>query len=184
MFVSVAIYLLNGDADLKGLTTVNNLAVTNNLVVNGSVTSDTPIVGVVGAYGYVYEIVVSGPGAPPQVAAGNPLPFSNNGALFNISHVPGSTALIIPQAGVYRVTFSVEDSGSIISTFSIASNGIRLAGGTFGAGTGATANQVIGDAIVTLNAGSSLSIITNEGVTFNGVDDDSSSASLVIEKIG
>jgi len=106
-------------------------------------------------YGYIYNLTP----APPTIAVGAPILFSDNGPLLGITHVLGSSDIVISNPGVYSVTFSV--SGSEPNQFAIFLDSVLIpvVGTTYGSGAGTQQNT--GPTIITTVIPNSVLTIVN-----------------------
>ncbi|WP_431603211.1 BclA C-terminal domain-containing protein, partial [Clostridium beijerinckii] len=129
-------------------------------------TGDTGVTGPTGptgaglaADGYVYEFATV---VGATVAAGTDIPFSNNGPLSNITHVPGATTVTVLVAGVYEINYGASITAGIGSQIAIAVNG------TVDASTPISAlvatGQILGSAILTLAAGDVITLRNNSAL--------------------
>lgn len=100
-------------------------------------------------YGYIYNLT-------PQVVARNAdILFDSNGVMTpGITHILGSTQIIVSVPGDYEVTFSV--SGTESNQFALFLNGSQVAGTVYGSGAGTQQNN--GQAIFTIPAGGVLTL--------------------------
>jgi hypothetical protein len=117
-------------------------------------TSSTGAVG----YGYIYNLTAQ------SVGTDDPILFDSNGPLSGVTHVAGSSNIVVTNAGVYAVLFSV--SGTEPNQFTIWVNGVSQPSTRYGSGAGSQQND--GLSILTLPAGAVITI----------VNDDSSSPSV------
>ena len=113
-------------------------------------------------YGYIYNLT------PQTVAVEAVVLFDSNGPLSGITHAPGSSAINIVSAGTYSVTFSV--SGTEPNQFAIAVNGTPNTSTIYGSGAGTQQNT--GQAILTLSAGDTLTLINHSSAAAVGLASD------------
>jgi hypothetical protein len=131
-------------------------------------------------YAYVYNL------SGQVVATEAPITFDSNGVLSaGITHAPGDAAITLANAGTYLITFSV--SGTEPNQMGIFIGGVPVAGTIYGSGGGTEQN--VGQAILTLPAGSVLTVVNHTstaGITLatpiSGTQA-STNASVVIEEI-
>jgi hypothetical protein len=131
-------------------------------------------------YAYIYNLDAQ------TVAIEADVNFSTNGLLTDgISHDPGSPSILISEAGVYEVTFSV--SGTEPNQFALFLNGDLVPGTIYASGAGTQQNN--GQAIFTIEAGDVLTLrnhSSDAGVglaTPIGGKQASVNASVVIKKL-
>jgi len=117
-------------------------------------TGPTGIAGTGGSlgYGYIYTLTQAA-----TVAIEAPILFDSNGPLLGITHILGSGAIVVTNGGTYAITFSV--SGTEPNQFAISVNGIADATTIYGSGAGTQQNT--GQAILTLGAGDTITIINH-----------------------
>jgi hypothetical protein len=120
------------------------------------------------------------------VAIDAAITFDSNGPLTSaVTHSPGDSQLILVNAGVYEVTFSV--SGNEPSQMAIFLNGSAVAGGVYGSGAGTQQNN--GQAILVAGAGDAVTVRSYSsaaGVTLQtlaGGTRTNTNASVVIKKL-
>lgn len=100
-------------------------------------------------YGYIYNLT------PRVVAIEAPVLFDSNGVITaGILHTPGTSTIQVVEQGDYEVTFSV--SGTEPNQFALFLNGVPLPQTVYGSGAGTQQNN--GQVILTLAAGSVLSL--------------------------
>lgn len=128
----------------------------------GDGTWSTPATGGSGlsAFGYVYELATI---ADATVVGGADVPFSNNGPLYGITHTAGgTTTIIIPITGIYKVDYSVSITAGIGSAIAVAVNG------TVDASTNinclVATGHISGTAILYLAAGDVLTLRNNSAI--------------------
>ncbi|MZK58166.1 collagen-like protein, partial [Clostridium beijerinckii] len=130
------------------------------------------------ADGYVYELATI---LAATVAAGADIPFSNNGPLSNITHVPGTTTVIVPIAGVYEVNYSASITAVVGAQIAIAVNG------TVDASTPISAlvatGELSGNAILTLAAGDVITLRNNSALALTLALAPSVGAQLTLKKL-
>lgn len=148
----------------SGSTTLSKLsagATGNVLTSNGVGTAPSWTVPTTGgsglsAFGYVYEFATI---ADATVVGGADVPFSNNGPLYGISHTAGTTTFTVPEAGSYKVDYSISITSGNGSAIAVAVNG------TVDASTNITClvgtGHISGTAILTLAAGDVLTLRNN-----------------------
>jgi len=110
-----------------------------------------PGVGGVLAYGYIYNL------AAGTVAIEAPVLFSNNGPMSGVTHATGSSAIVVTNAGTYSIVFSV--SGVEPSQFGLFINGAPSTSTIYGSGAGTQQNT--GQAILTLAAGDTITLVNH-----------------------
>ena len=142
-----------GDTGPAGVT-----GATGNIGLAGA-TGPTGATGATGARGatgtgvsefaYIYNLLAQ---TIPIEAV---VPFDTNGVLTaGITHAPGSPSILFSTPGLYEVTFCV--SGTEPNQFALFLNGTVVAGTIYG--SGALAQQNIGQAIFTVSAGDTLTL--------------------------
>lgn len=100
-------------------------------------------------YLYVYNLIAQ------VVALEADITFDTNGLITpGFTHAPGTAAINIIAAGVYKVDFSV--SGVEPNQFTLFLNGGAVAGTTYGSGAGTQQNT--GQAIIAMSAGDVLTL--------------------------
>jgi hypothetical protein len=120
------------------------------------------------------------------VAIEAPVLFSSSGPLNGITHAPGDPGIVVTNAGVYEITFSV--SGVEPSQFAVFVNGAAVPETIYGSGAGT--QQDTGQAIVTLGAGDVLTLVNHSSAaavtlqTLAGGTQTNVNASVVITKLG
>ncbi|MDG0809443.1 BclA C-terminal domain-containing protein [Cohnella rhizosphaerae] len=63
--------------------------------------------------------------ANASVFGGADVPFSNNGPLFgDVVHIAGMTTFSVPNAGIYKINYSLSITAGIGSAMAIAVNGV------------------------------------------------------------
>ncbi|WP_025716288.1 hypothetical protein [Paenibacillus sp. 1-18] len=137
--------------------------------------------GEVRQFGYIYNL------RPQVVPIEGDIIFDTNGILTpGVAHVPGTTQIVVADAGNYEVHFSV--SGVEPNQFAIFING-TLAGGTL-YGSGAGTQQNTGQAILTLACGDVLTLRNHSSATpvtlqtLAGGTQTTVNASVIIRKLG
>jgi hypothetical protein len=108
------------------------------------------------AYGYVYQLATL---ADATVVGGADIPFSNTGPANNVTHVPGTTTIVISNTGQYEVNYQVSITAGIGSALAIAVNGVVDASTVVN--TLVATGIVSGKAIITLNAGDVITLRNN-----------------------
>lgn len=113
--------------------------------------------------------------------------FNGNGAMTSaVTHAPGSTVVVLNQAGTYAVWFSV--SGVEPSQFALTINGVAIDDSRYGSGagtqltTGMTIVTVAVGDVLTLRNSSSAAAVTLQ--TLAGGTETNINASLLIQKLG
>jgi hypothetical protein len=117
--------------------------------------------GGIDSYAYCYQLATV---ADATVVGGADLVLSNNGPLSGITHTAGTTPITVPNAGTYKVEYSVSITAGIGAQMAIAVNG------TVDASTAvdflvATGN-ISGTAMLTLAAGDVITLRNNSAVPF------------------
>lgn len=95
-------------------------------------------------FGYVYDT------AGGEIPSGADIPFSNNGPLMLITHLPGGTDVTVGATGTYLIEYSVSLEGSSGGQLAIAVNGSVESSTVIPAA--AAIGNVTGHALLTLNA--------------------------------
>jgi hypothetical protein len=115
--------------------------------------------------------------------------FDSTGiATSGITHAGGGAAIVLVNAGTYKVTFSV--SGTEPNQVALFQNGVLVTGSVYGSGAGTQQNS--GQVIVTVGAGASLTVrnhtsaaaVTLASATPIGGTAPASNASVLIEELG
>ncbi len=89
------------------------------------------------------------------VPANTDIAFTNNGVISgNITHVPGTAAIKLGNAGDYEIT--VYFTGNTANQLTVAKNGAPIPGGIFG--TSSAADIAAGSVIVTADAGDIITV--------------------------
>jgi hypothetical protein len=131
------------------------------------------------AFGYVFNH------AAEVVAIEAPITFDSNGPLLGVTHAPGDAGIGVTNSGTYKVTFSV--SAVEPAQFALFVNGAAAAGTVYGSGAGT--QQDTGQAIVTLAAGDTLTLVNHTSAaavtlqTLAGGTQTNVNASVVIERL-
>jgi hypothetical protein len=133
-------------------------------------------------FGYVYNTGIQ------TVAVEGDVTFSANGVLTDgITHVAGTDAITLVDAGVYKITSSV--SAVAVSQLALFVNGVEVIGTIYGSGAGTQQN--VGQAIITIGASDVLTLrnhSTDGALTLQsfagGSQPDNVNASIIIEKLG
>ncbi|MFA6065902.1 MAG: hypothetical protein WC707_01850 [Candidatus Babeliaceae bacterium] len=192
---------------LGGLTTLSNMHIRGNVVLDGNMidsqgilligpggvspgatgpTGPTGATGATGAglsaYGYAFT-----PTPAAAVLANGNIVFTTNGPLVGVTNSAGG--LTITNAGTYKISFIITNNAAITATqFAIVSQNLSGAvpGGIYGTASGGTSNQLFGQATVTLTAGDVINIqnISGATFTFGDVTNLAVSASISIEQVG
>jgi hypothetical protein len=132
-------------------------------------------------YAYVYDATVG-----QSVATEADVTFSNNGPLRGFTHSTGTAGLTVTTAGTYRIEFAL--AGVEANQFTIMVNGSALPEMTYGSGAGTQQND--GQAIVSLTAGSVLTLRNHTSAaattlqSLTGGSQTSVDASLLVEQLG
>jgi len=113
------------------------------------------------SFGYVYDLATI---ADATVVGGADVPFSNNGTLSGVTHTAGTTTIMIPVTGVYRIEYSVGITAGIGSALAIAVNGTVDASSSksFLVATG----SMTGNVMLTLAAGDVITLRNNSATPF------------------
>lgn len=119
------------------------------------------------AYGHVYNLTTGL--LPLTINADADIPFSNNGILNNVAHIPGEEEVVLPLAGDYEVIFQVSVLGGVaalLAAFAVTVNGVVqpqsvFANSMLGAGL---QMQVTGSAIIRVPAGAVITLRNVSGV--------------------
>ena len=131
------------------------------------------------AYGYIYNFTEQ------TVPIEGPIFFSANNNLVGISHVAGSQTITVINAGVYSIWFTI--SGTQPNQFCIFANGVSAVETVYG--SGARTQQTTGMAILTLPAGTVITIVNHSSDSAIGLASDiggtqaNVNASVLITKI-
>ncbi|MNS39444.1 Collagen triple helix repeat protein [compost metagenome] len=124
-------------------------------------TGATGATGVSGStsYGYVYHLPTV---ANATVVGGADIPFSNSGTTVNMSATPGTSWMVIYEAGTYEVSYNVATTAGIGASIALAVNGTVSPSTTLAllTATGYTS----GRAVLTLAAGDILTLRNNSAV--------------------
>jgi hypothetical protein len=166
------------------------LSVSGNLTVGGTLTANGPLVVNDGAtinglvtingstfplsYGYVYNL------SEETLSTPGPITFDSNGPIYGITHTPGSSVITVANTGVYTVLWSATNiypPSSPASACAIFINGNLNPSTLY-----ISAYDAIGLAILNLNAGDQIQLITFTGIEaspFTVVN-----AALLIQQIG
>ena len=100
-------------------------------------------------FAYIYNLTAQ------NVAIEADIPFDTNGMMTpGFVHAPASTSILIVEAGIYEVKFSV--SGTEPNQFALFVNGLEIAGTVHGSGAGTQQNT--GQAIFAMAAGDVLTV--------------------------
>ncbi|MGG0644387.1 collagen-like protein, partial [Sporosarcina gallistercoris] len=112
-------------------------------------TGATGMAGGLSEFGYVYNLT------PRTVAIEEDVIFDSNGIITpGITHILGTTDIVVTTPGNYEVTFSV--SGTEPNQFALFINGGLVAGTVYGSGAGTQQNN--GQVIMTMSAGDVLTL--------------------------
>ena len=132
------------------------------------------------AYAYVYNQQ-----AAQVVAVESDIIFDTNGALAGFTHTPGSNTIVVINAGIYDISWSV--SGVEPNQFALFVNGAPVAGGVFGSGAGTQQNS--GELITALSAGDVLTLRNHSSAaavslqTLAGGTQSNVNAAMIIRKL-
>lgn len=100
-------------------------------------------------YAYIYNLLAQ------TVAIEADVPFDTNGLITpGFLHAPSSSTILVVNAGVYKVEFSV--SGTQPNQFALFLNGLEVPGTVYGSGAGTQQNT--GQAIFAIGAGEILTL--------------------------
>jgi hypothetical protein len=110
-------------------------------------------------YGYVYNITAQ------SVAVEAPIVFDSNGPLLGVTHATPSPSIVIVDAGIYAITFSV--SGTEPNQFAIFINGAVSPSTIYGSGAGTQQNT--GQAILSLGAGDIITLVNHSSAAAVGL---------------
>ena len=131
-------------------------------------------------YAYIYNL------AAQVVAIEADVGFGSNGVMTSgITHALGSPAIVLANAGDYKVTFSV--SGTEPSQMALFVNGLEVPGGIYGSGAGT--QLTTGQVILTVAAGAVLTVRNHSSAaavtlaTPIGGTQANANASVAIEKL-
>ena len=132
------------------------------------------------AYAYVYNQQ-----AAQVVAVESDIIFDTNGALSGFTHTPGSNTIVVINAGIYDISWSV--SGVEPNQFALFVNGAPVAGGVFGSGAGTQQNS--GELITALSGGDVLTLRNHSSAaavslqTLAGGTQSNVNAAMIIRKL-
>jgi hypothetical protein len=102
------------------------------------------------------------------IAGGDPILFSNNGVLHNITHIPDTAGITVANTGAYQIDYDINATGGPNSIISLAVNGIVNSTTLIKVLTANT--HVCGSVILNLNAGDIISVVNDSAFTLK-VDD-------------
>ena len=112
--------------------------------------------------------------------------FSSNGVMTSgITHALNGSAIVLVNAGTYKITFSV--SGTEPNQMALFVNGVQVLGGVYGSGAGT--QQTTGQAIVSVAAGAVLTVRNHSSAaavtlaTPIGGTQANANASVAVEKL-
>ena len=111
------------------------------------------------AYGYVYELATI---ADATVVGGADVVLSNNGPLSNVSHTAGTTTITVTTAGQYHVSWYVNITAGVGSSFAVVVNG--AVDPSTNVNSLVVTGEVSGNAILTLVAGDVLTLRNNSAI--------------------
>lgn len=111
----------------------------------------------ISAFGYVYNL--SDTIEEATIAAGDAVPFTNNGPLLDITHVIDSTDVTVVNAGTYQIDYLVNLTGGGGDSIALAINGVVDPSTAVG-GSG-NAGNISGTVILTLAAGDVITLVNN-----------------------
>jgi hypothetical protein len=108
-------------------------------------------------YAYIYNTTQQ------TLSAEEAIVFSTNGPLSGVTHTASTSSIVVTNAGTYAIHFLVY--GNAANQFTLFVNGVANTSTIYGATTGQTSGQ----AILTLSAGDSLSLVnhTSTGILGN-----------------
>jgi len=100
-------------------------------------------------YGYIYNL------SPQTVALEAAVIFDSTGIVTpGITHIPGTSQIVVTTPGIYEVTFSV--SGVEPNQFTLFLNGVPIPESVYGSGAGTQQNN--GQVIIAIPAGGILTL--------------------------
>lgn len=137
-----------------------------------------PAGGGLTAYAGTYQLATL---ADATVVGGADIPFSNNGPLSGVTHIPGTTTFTVPTAGTYRVAYHVNIISGVGSGLSVAVNG-TVDASTYMQIQVAT-GHISGVALLQLAAGDVLTVRNNSATPMMMVLAPSVGAQITIEKL-
>ena len=70
--------------------------------------------------GYVFQLATT---ADTTVFGGADIPFSNNGSMSGISHIAGTTIVIVPNSGFYKIDYNTSITAGVGACLAVAVNG-------------------------------------------------------------
>ncbi len=128
-------------------------------------------------YSYVYDLTAAGQVVP----GGADLTFSNNGPLSGVTHTAGTSTIIVPSTGVYKIEFLTSITAGVGSAIAIDVNGVVDASTNYQVlvATG----EVTGTAILVLSAGDVITLRNNSAVPITTDTAPGIGASIVITKL-
>jgi len=104
------------------------------------------------AFGYVFDNET-----PAQsIAVGSDVLYSNNGPLQLVSHIPGTSSIVVNLAGIYNIDFGIYTNANNPQVWGIAVNNV--------------VQQVFNNAGQTLVASATLSLALNDSITIRNVN--------------
>lgn len=107
------------------------------------------------AYAYIYNL------SAQNVAVEAPVLFDSNGLMVGVVHTPSSPSISISTAGVYSIGFSV--SSVQANQFTLFVNGVPQPSAVYGSGAGT--QQTDGQVVLSLAAGSVLSLVNHSSAS-------------------
>ena len=130
-------------------------------------------------YGYICDL------SGQVVLGGDDFIFSNNGPLSGITHTAGTSSVVIPSTGTYKIEFTVSHTAGNGAIIAIVVNGAVEPSTNYPINT--AAGEVTGTAMLTLSAGDTITLRNNSANTaYNTVITNSLpavSASITITKL-
>ncbi|NCC53045.1 MAG: hypothetical protein EOM20_17790 [Spartobacteria bacterium] len=116
--------------------------------------------GGISSFGYCYDLA----GGGQVVAGGADVLLSNNGPLSSITHTAGTTTMTVPNAGTYKIEYSVTITAGIGAQMAIAVNG--LVDASTAVDIMVATGNISGTAMLTLAGGDVLTIRNNSATPF------------------
>ena len=140
-------YFIKTETDTNGGTTYMITGTTELLSVPYALYAKSSGNGI-GDYAYIYNTTSQ------TVAIGASVVFSNNGVTKGITHIQGSSNIIIGTAGTYEISFHL--SAIEPNQFALYQNGVIVEGTLYGSAAGTQQNT--GMSIITASAGDVLTL--------------------------
>ena len=186
-----------GPAGATGVTGATGFGATGTTGATGPGTEITGTTGATGAAGNTGATGATGtlpPGifghifneGPQVVPLETDVLFDNNGILSGVSHIIGTSQMVILTPGIYLVLFIV--SSVEPNQFTIFQNGAPVNGGTYGSGAGTQQNPgavyinaLAGDRITVRNHTSAAAVTLQ---TLAGGTQDNANAALIVQRVG